>query len=257
MDDKEIVLKLIDYFIPEASDDEVFMQYLIERLDSYFDYSFLEQMRDSLKWRVIDCVQKTREDYAFMTDTTHHVYLDSQKKEIHFGEYVLPAYWYKEEMQKKEVEETLLRYKLIWKKLDYGEIHFPLLEDWRSLSAWREQYSEPLLCRMEKDLEAGTEKDALRLYYLYSRRASMREIERVYPDKIKQILSVSNQTNSEEGRTADLTILLYDGSKCSVRVGTDNNGRYCSTTALTKPGFPLFTDHDKKLIQKTVFDCET
>lgn len=101
MDDKEIVLKLIDYFIPEASDDEVFMQYLIERLDSYFDYSFLEQMRDSLKWRVIDCVQKTREDYAFMTDTTHHVYLDSQKKEIHFGEYVLPAYWYKEEMQKK------------------------------------------------------------------------------------------------------------------------------------------------------------
>ena len=63
MDDKEIVLKLIDYFIPEASDDEVFMQYLIERLDSYFDYSFLEQMRDSLKWRVIDCVQKTREDY--------------------------------------------------------------------------------------------------------------------------------------------------------------------------------------------------
>ena len=44
MDDKEIVLKLIDYFIPEASDDEVFMQYLIERLDSYFDYSFLEQM---------------------------------------------------------------------------------------------------------------------------------------------------------------------------------------------------------------------
>jgi hypothetical protein len=102
MDDKEIVLKLIDYFIPEASDDEVFMQYLIERLDSYFDYSFLEQMRDSLKWRVIDCVQKTREDYAFMTDTTHHVYLDSKKKEIHFGEYVLPAYWYKEEMPKKK-----------------------------------------------------------------------------------------------------------------------------------------------------------
>lgn len=246
MNDKEIVLKLIEYFIPEASDDdELFMQYLIEHLDSYFGYSFLEQFRDSLKWRVIDCVQKTREDYAFMTDTTHQVYLDSQKKEIHFGEYVLPAYWYKEEMPEKEVVETLLRYKHIWKKLDYGEIHFPLLEDWHSLSAWREQYSELLLCRMEKDLEAGTEEDALRLYYLYSRRAGMREIERVYPDKIKQILSISNQTNSEEGRTADLTILLYDGSKCSVRVGTDNNGRYCSTTALTKPGFPLFTDHDQ------------
>ena len=119
---------------------------------------------------------------------------------------------------------------------------------------WREKYSEPLLTRMEIDLESGSTKEAMRLYYLYSRRAGMREIDRVYPNKIKRIISISNRSGSGKEITADFRLLLYDGRECSVRVGTDSQGRLCSTTALTAPGFPLFTDQDDELIQQALFD---
>ena len=49
-----------------------------------------------------------------------------------------------------------------------------------------------MLTRMESDLESGSTKDATRLYCLYSQLADMGEIDRVYPDKIRQIISISN-----------------------------------------------------------------
>ena len=219
-----------------------------------FDYDFIEELRDTLKWKVIERVDRARKDYTIMIDESHKFYLDTTAKEVHYGECVLPAYWYKDDISQKEMDETLLRYKLIWEKLNFGDIHYPLLEDWHPLSSWKEEYSKETLCKMEKALEAGSNADELSLYYLYSRRAYISEINRVYPDKIKQILSISNRVDSEDKRTADLSLLLYDDSKCSVRVGTDKYGKYCSTTALSRPGFPLFTVRDGELIQKTVFD---
>lgn len=82
----------------------------------------------------------------------------------------------------------------------------------------------------------------------------MGEIDRVYPDKIRQIISISNRTGSGKEITADLHLLLYNGRECRVRVGTDRQGRHCSTTALTAPGFPMFTDQDDELIQHALSD---
>ena len=173
---------------------------------------------------------------------------------MRFGEYSVPAHWYKDGIQKKEIDDALLRYKRIWERTGYGEMIYPLLQDWHPLELWREKYSEPLLTRMEIDLESGSTKEAMRLYYLYSRRAGMREIDRVYPNKIKRIVSISNRSGSGKEITADLHLLLNDGRECSVRVGTDSQGRLCSTTALTAPGFPMFTDQDDDLIQQALFD---
>ena len=155
-------------------------------------------------------------------------------------------------MQKKEIDYILLRYKRIWEKTGYGEIVYPLLQDWHPLDIWREAYSEPLLVRMECDLEAGTSNEAMKLYYQYSRRASLRGIDRVYPNKIKRILEISNRTGTGKEITADLHLLLYDGRECYVRVGTDSHGRHCSTTTLTEQGFPLLTDHDGELIEEAL-----
>ena len=93
----------------------------------------------------------------------------------------------------------------------------------------------------------------MKLYYVYARRGSIYELERVYPDKIKEILSVTNRMDTEEGQAADLHILLLDGTECSVRIKTNKNGRPYSTSTLMEQGFPMFTDADMKLIQKTVF----
>lgn len=260
MDDREFVLRLIHDFNPDVAGDEVFMQYLTEHMDTYFGDHFLNDLRNSIRWKIEECVEHAWEEYAFITDTDHPVYLDAQKKKIHFGKYVLPANCYREELTQKETDEITLRYKRIWKKLGYGKIRYPLLEDWRPLSVWKEHYSEQLLKKMEKDLEAGTEEEALRLYSLYARRAGLMEIERCYPDKIRQILSVSNpvsnQMDSEGERTADLTILLKNGSECSVRAGFDRLGRNHSLHALSPSGFPMFTDHDVELIESAVFDGE-
>ena len=76
----------------------------------------------------------------------------------------------------------------------------------------------------------------------------------MYPDKIKRIISISNRSGSGKERTADLQLLLHNGQECSARVGTDSQGRHFSTTALTAPGFPLFTDQDDELIHQALFD---
>ena len=69
-----------------------------------------------------------------------------------------------------------------------------------------------------------------------------------------RIISISNRTGSGKEITADLHLLLYNGRECRVRVGTDRQGRHCSTTALTAPGFPMFTDQDDELIQHALSD---
>ena len=254
MEEKELILQLVKYYAPKAYDDAVFMQYLTERIDTYFDYSFLREMEETLKWKVDDSLQSARNDYDFMSESSHTVSLVPEEKVMRFGEYSVPAHWYKDGIQKKEIDDALLRYKRIWERTGYGEMIYPLLQNWHPLELWREKYSESLLTRMEIDLESGSTKEAMRLYYLYSRRAGMREIDRVYPDKIKSILSISNRSGTGKEITADLHLLLFNGRECSVRVGTDSQGRHCSTTALTAPGFPLFTDQDNELIQHTLFD---
>ena len=254
MEEKELILQLVKYYAPKTCDDAAFMQYLTERIDSYFDYSFFRDLEEKIKWKVDDSLSSARNDYDFMSESSHPVSLVPEEKVMRFGEYSVPAHWYKDGIQKKEIDDTLLRYKRIWERTGYGEMFYPLLQDWYPLEPWREKYSEPLLTRMEIDLESGSTKEAMRLYYLYSRRAGMREIDRVYPNKIKRIISISNRSGSGEEITADLHLLLYDGRECSVRVGTDSQGRLCSTTALTAPGFPLFTDQDDELIQQALFD---
>lgn len=254
MKETELILQLVKYFDPNTCDDSAFMQYMTERLDSYFDYSFYREMEETLKWKVNDSLQSARNDYDFMTESSHPVSVVQEEKTMRFGNYSVPAYWYKDGMPKKEIDDTLLRYKRIWENTGYDEMVYPLLQDWYPLHEWRDEYSEPLLAKMEIDLESGTSKEAIRLYCLYSRRADMWEIDRVYPDKIKRILSISNRSGSGKERTAELHLLLYDGRECSVRVGTDSQGRHCSTTALTSPGFPMFTDQDDELIQQALSD---
>ena len=254
MDDQEIIIRLIEYFAPDQVEDSSFMKYLTERLDSYFDYSFYREMEEKLKWKVDDSLQSARNDYDFMTESSHPVSVVPAEKIMRFGNYSVPAYWYKDGMSKKEIDDTLLRYKRIWENNGYDEMVYPLLQDWYPLHKWRDKYSEPLLAKMEIDLEAGTSKEAMRLYYLYSRRADMWEIDRVYPDKIKRILSISNRSGSGKEITADIQLLLFNGRECSIRVGTDSQGRHCSTTALTAPGFPQFTDQDDELIQQALSD---
>ncbi len=254
MEEKELILQLVKYYAPKTCDDAAFMQYLSERINSYFDYFFYREMEETIKWKVDDCLQSARDDYGFMSDPSHPVSLVPEEKIMRFGKYTVPAYWYKDGMKKTEIDDTFLRYKRIWEKTGYGEMVYPLLQDWYPLELWREKYSESLLSGMEKDLESGTTEDAMKLYYLYSRRAGMREIYRVYPNKIKQIISISNRSGSGKEIKADLHLLLYNGRECSVRVGTDSQGRLCSTTALTAPGFPLFTDKDDELIQQALSD---
>ncbi|MBR1686719.1 MAG: hypothetical protein IJ708_16470 [Clostridia bacterium] len=254
MDDRELALKLIGDFVPEAWDNEAFTQYLKAHLDTYYDYGEIERIRNSLRWKMQECVHNAREDYDFLRDTVHPVEVDVEKREIRFGAYVLPAYWCREGISPDEMEDIKLRYKRMWENQDYGEIRFPMLQNWHPLDAWRKRYSDALLQRMEEDLEAGTGDEAMKLYALYARRACIHELDWKYPDKIKAILSVDHRNDTETERTAELTLLLYDGSTCRVRVGTDRRGRYCSTTALTRPGFPMFTEADDKMIQETVFD---
>lgn len=254
MEETEGILQLVQAFDPEAYDDPVFMQYLKERMDSYFDYSFFREMEETLKWRVEEGLQSARNDYDFLAESSHPVSVEPAEKTMRFGEYTVPAYWYKDGMPRKEIEDTLLRCKRIWENTGFGEMAYPVLQDWHPLDRWREKYREPFLARMEKDLESGTSKEAMRLYCQYSRRAFIWEIDRVYPDKIKRIISISNRSGSGKERTADLQLLLHNGKECSVRVGTDSQGRHFSTTALTAPGFPLFTDQDDELIHQALFD---
>lgn len=254
MEETELMLQLVKYFDPDVYDDPAFMQYLMERLESYFDYSFFREMEETLKWKVEDNLQNAWNDYNFITESSHPVSVEPAEKTMCFGKYTVPAYWYKDGMPQKEIDETILRYKRIWENTGYDEMVYPLLQDWHSLKLWRENYSEPFLARMEKDLESGTSKEALKLYYLYSRRVGMYEIDRVYPNKIKRIISISNKVGSGKKITADLQLLLHNGQECSVRVGTDSQGRHCSTTALSAPGFPLFTDQDDELIQQALSD---
>lgn len=254
MEETELILQLLKFFAPDVYENPAFKQYLKERIESYFDYSFFREMEETLKWKVDDSLQKARNDYDFLTESSHPVSVEPAEKTMRFGEYTVPAYWYKDGMPKKEIDDTLLHYKRIWENTGYDEMVYPLLQDWYPLHEWRDEYSEPLLAKMEIDLESGTSKEAMRLYCLYSRRADMWEIDRVYPDKIKRILSISNRSGSGKERTAELHLLLYDGRECSVRVGTDSQGRHCSTTALTSPGFPMFTDQDDVLIQQALFE---
>ena len=254
MEEKELILQLVKYYAPKTYDDAAFMQYLSERIDSYFDYFFFRGMEETIKWKVDDCLQSARDDYVFMSDPSHPVSLVPEEKVMRFGKYTVPVYWYNDGMPKRDIDATFLRYKRIWEKTGYGEMVYPLLQDWYPLELWREEYSEPSLSGMEKDLESGTTKEAMKLYYLYSRRAGLREIDRAYPNKIKQIISISNNSGTGKERTADLHLLLYDGRECSVQVGTDSQGRICSTTALTALGFPLFTDQDEELIQQALSD---
>lgn len=254
MEETELILQLLKFFAPDVYENPAFMQYLKERIESYFDYSFFREMEETLKWKVDDSLQKARNDYDFMTESSHPVSVEPADNTMHFGEYTVPAYWYKDGMPQKEIDDIILRYKRIWEKSGFGEMIYPLIQDWHSLDLWKENYSEPFLARMEEDLESGTSKEAMRLYYLYSRRAAMYEIDRVYPNKIKRIISVSNKVGSGKKITADLQLLLHNGEECSVRVGTDSQGRHCSTTALTAPGFPLFTDLDDVLIQQALFE---
>ena len=254
MEETELMLQLVKYFDPDVYDDPAFMQYLMERLESYFDYSFFREMEETLKWKVEDSVQNAWNDYNFITESSHPVSVEPAEKTMCFGKYTVPAYWYKDGMPRKEIEDTLLRCKRIWENTGFGEMAYPVLQDWHPLDRWREKYREPFLARMEKDLESGTSKEAMRLYCQYSRRAFIWEIDRVYPDKIKRIISISNRSGSGKERTADLQLLLHNGQECSVRVGTDSQGRHFSTTALTAPGFPLFTDQDDELIHQALFD---
>ena len=254
MEEKELILQLLKYYDPDACEDPAFMQYLTERIETYFDHSFFWELEETIKWKVEDSIQSARNDYEFISESSHSVTLIPDEKLMRFGDYNVPAYWYKGGMQKKDIDDELLRYKRIWEKNGYGEMAYPLLQDWYPIDIWRKYYSETFLTRMEGDLEAGTSKEAMRLYYLYSRRASMRENERSYPDKIKRIITISNRSESGKEITADLHLLLYDDKECSVRVKTNRHGNLCSTTALTKPGFPLFTDHDEEMIQQALFD---
>ena len=254
MKEKELILQLLKYYAPEKCEDAAFMRYLTERIDTYFDYSFIREMEETLKWKVYDNLRNAQNDYEFMSDSAHPVLLVPEDKIMCFGEYSVPAYWYKDGMEQNEIDDTLLRYKRIWEHIGYGEMVYPLLQDWYRLELWREKYSEPFLTRMEIDLESGSSKEAMRLYYHYSRRSLMCELDRVYPDKIKRIVSITNRSASGKEITADLHLLLYDGRECKVRVGTDSQGRHCSTTALTAPGFPFFTDQDDELIQQALFD---
>ena len=53
MDDRELVLKLIYDFNPDVAGNEVFMQYLTEHMDTYFDECFLKDLRNSIRWKVL------------------------------------------------------------------------------------------------------------------------------------------------------------------------------------------------------------
>ncbi len=65
MKETELILQLVKYFDPNTCDDSAFMQYMTERLDSYFDYSFYLEMEETLKWKVNDSLQSARNDYDF------------------------------------------------------------------------------------------------------------------------------------------------------------------------------------------------
>ena len=139
MEEKELILQLVKYYAPKTYDDAAFMQYLSERIDSYFDYFFFRRMEETIKWKVDDCLQSARDDYVFMSDPSHPVSLVPEEKIMRFGKYMVPAYWYNDGMPKRDIDATFLRYKRIWEKTGYGEMVYPLLQDWYPLELWREE----------------------------------------------------------------------------------------------------------------------
>lgn len=66
MEETELILHLVKYFDPEVYDNPAFMQYLKERIDSYYDYSFFREMEETLKWKVDDSLQKARNPGAYL-----------------------------------------------------------------------------------------------------------------------------------------------------------------------------------------------
>lgn len=66
MEETELILHLVKYFDPEVYDNPAFMQYLKERIDSYYDYSFFREMEETLKWKVDDSLQKARNPGAHL-----------------------------------------------------------------------------------------------------------------------------------------------------------------------------------------------
>lgn len=121
MEEKELILQLVKYYAPKTYDDAAFMQYLSERIDSYFDYFFFRGMEETIKWKVDDCLQSARDDYIFMSDPSHPVSLAPEEKIMRFGKYTVPAYWYTLWaaliLKKKKVEDLSDRQKQTLKRI--------------------------------------------------------------------------------------------------------------------------------------------
>ena len=147
MDEKKTVMRLVELFAPEDLLDSGFQQYLADHADVYFDDYSINELFDSLRQEIQSHYYNAYGDYQFLTDATHPMHLDITEKKIHFGKHVVPAYWYDESISKKELDETLLRYKRIWEKLDYGVMIYPLLQDWYPLSVWRRYYNDSFLTK--------------------------------------------------------------------------------------------------------------
>lgn len=174
---------------------------------------------------------------------------------MYFGETKLPAYWYKEDMTEKEIEDKCSEYQKVWWDLEYRKVTYPLLEEWHELSFWEKYFSKAEIQNMEKALECDETEDTHLFRELYKKGSYVTEyqLRDVYPDKINKVIDATELKKENNGEyTSEVAIELKNGEICKVLLYLNKNKEYCGAKALSDKGFPWFTKRDTKLLENYI-----
>lgn len=254
--------KLIKHLLREFMEpyDEKLASYILDNPDRYFDDEFLDDLKDKVGWIIIEEINRADSDaeYAWkhLNDT---VTLDKARGEMHFNDFVTPAYWYRSMMSEEEINRRLSFFKTVWAGADYRkDLKYPILMSWHDMSEWEAVFGKDYpFNRMERDLECCDTEEAKELYEAYTSGYAVFRIEDIYPYKLKKVVNVKNMWTDDGGDThADMTLKLRDGTQCTVSVTLSKYGRITGVRALGPKGFPLMTERDNRLIIKEGFGKE-
>lgn len=254
MEDKK--RKLIDAFLTffDFTPSEEVMARIDTDLEDVLDSDFFEDIDLRFKWRLEDALDAISQKIEFEEEHKNDIVTLNQKKKImYFNSHGVPAYWYSKDMTDDEIAYELSQYRRLWFDSGFVKFKYPLLETWASLDLWETYYKNPAdLQRMEKELERGDTDQARKLQSLRDCGFNIGRLYKVYPDKIKSIHNIHNRSTVNNEDAADITLELYNGENCDVRVRANKWG-IIGMTALGPRGFPCMTDSDNQMIIKEVF----
>lgn len=234
--------------------------FIRENPERYFTDETIRNIMYALSSEMRSDIDKAVSDYTFDKEHENNVVrLDRDNKLMFFDDDPMPAYWYKEGMNDKEVEQNLKEYREVWADLNFKEgVKRPLFELWNKGNGWLRETSffpntAPFLDKMERDLECADTEEAKALHDAFVLRLVPYAVRDIYPFKIDEILAVENRKVIDGEQAADITMRLTDGSICSI-TATGENGRCLGMSALGERGFPWMTDRDRALIEKALFE---